>query len=468
MNVTALAMDRKPRASRCAFDRASVRSYDQDGRLHIAVSNMAREAIDQYLGEEIPNWDKLGLEPKRIYKVYRPAEELEKAVPTFNNLPILRDHIPVSAEAPQQELVIGSTGTDAVFEDGFIRNSAVIWVADDIDDIESETKREWSPGYYYTPIVENGNFNGVAYDVVMRDIVGNHVALVDEGRQGRDVVVADRQPETLKMIKSKRALMLHGAIAALIAPKLAQDSKVNLTGALRNANAKNRGKDADKVAAAVVKLVTPKLAQDEGIDVSDVVEIIRAVDGVEGAPAEDEDDIPEPGPDADDGMVNDADGDVLAKVMQFLEGKLSDEDMAALGELVGSGEQAQDEGDGDDDTGANGDDDGKKSKGAPPPPAMDRKAVGRMLAEIRQAERDVAPHIGEITVAMDSAAAVYRLALDAAGVDLKGVPTSAFKAMVALLPKPGATAAPVMAADRKAAGQSFADRFPEANTLIPS
>lgn len=463
MNVTILALDRAPRPARCAFDRKSVREYDRDGRLHVAVSNMAKEAVDQYLGEEIPGWDSLGLDPKRIYRVYRPGEELEKAVATFNNLPILRDHIPVSAEAPQQDLVIGSTGTDAVFEDGFIRNSAVIWVADDIDDIESETKREWSPGYYYTPIVENGNFNGVAYDVVMRDIVGNHVALVDEGRQGRDVVVADRQPETLKMIKSKRALMLHGAIAALIAPKLAQDSKVNLTGALRNATAKNRGKDADKVAAAVVKLVTPKLAQDEGIDVSDVVEIIRAVDGVEGAPAEDEDNIPEPGADPDDGMVNDADGDVLAKVMQFLEGKLSDEDMAALGELVGGGSEEPAE---DEEPGGEGDEPKPASEIAKP--AMDRKAVGRMLAEIRQAERDVAPHIGEVTVAMDSASAVYRLALDAAGVDLKGVPASAFKAMVALLPKPGATAAPVMAADRKAAGQSFADRFPEANNLIPS
>ena len=456
MTVTILALDRAPRKARLAFDRESVRSYDRDGRLHVAVNNMAREAVDQYLGEEIPGWERLGLEARKAYRLYRPAEEIEKAIASLNNLPILREHIPVSAEAPQQDVVIGSTGTDAEFSDGFARNSAVIWVQDDIDDIESEEKREWSPGYYYTPDMTKGKFNGLPYDGVMRDIVFNHVALVDEGRQGRDVVVGDRQPGTLQMIKSKRALMLHGALTAIIAPKLAMDAKVDLSGVFGKVSAASRGKDANKLAAAVVRLASPKLAQDEGLEVADVVAIINAVDGTEGAPTVDEDSIPDPDEDADDGMVNDADDDTLAKVMAFLEGKLSDEDMAELGNLVGG--QASDEDDGDAD-----EDDNK-----PAPPAMDRKAVGKVLAEIRAAERAVAPHIGEVTVAMDSAAAIYRLALDNAGVDLTGVPASAFGAMVAMLPKPTASAAPVLASDRKTASTSFAERFPTANTLIPS
>lgn len=467
-----LALDRKPRTARVALDRASVRRVDRDGRLHIAVSNIAKAGVDQYLGEEIPGWDALGLEPKKIYRMFRDPKELAKGVDTFNNVPILRDHCPVDADAPQQELVIGSTGTNARWDEPFIQNSAVIWVQDDIDDIESEEKRDWSPGYYYTPDMTPGQFNGLRFDGVMRDIVCNHVALVDEGRQGPDVIVADRKPEKIDMVlRSRRALYLHGALCALVAPKLAQDSKVNLTGTLKGVTAKTRGKDADKIATAVIKLVTPKLAQDEGIDVEDVVKIISAVDGnAETAPAEDEDMLDEPvsadGDPDDDGIVQDGDEDVMAKVMAFVKGKLSDEDMAELGAMLeGNAEPAGED---------EGDEDGMEAPGAPAKPAMDakafRKTAARVVTEIREAERAVAPHIGEVSVAMDSAAAIYRLALDNAGVDLKGVPTSAYKAMVAMLPRPAdADVVPaLMAADRANAGRTFAERFPEANTLIPS
>jgi hypothetical protein len=36
-----------------------------------------------------------------------------------------------------------------------------------------------------------GTYGGIKYDGVMRDIVGNHVALVEEGRAGADVHVGD-------------------------------------------------------------------------------------------------------------------------------------------------------------------------------------------------------------------------------------------------------------------------------------
>ena len=39
-----------------------------------------------------------------------------------------------------------------------------------------------------------GDYQGEPYDGLMRDIVGNHVALVREGRAGADVVVGDMLP----------------------------------------------------------------------------------------------------------------------------------------------------------------------------------------------------------------------------------------------------------------------------------
>lgn len=98
-----------------AFDRKTVRSMDRDGRLHIAVSNMSKEGVDPYYGREIPKFNSLGLDPDRVYYLYRPAEELAAGAASFNNVPILSKHIPVTAEAPQQELIIGSTGTTRMF-----------------------------------------------------------------------------------------------------------------------------------------------------------------------------------------------------------------------------------------------------------------------------------------------------------------------------------------------------------------
>lgn len=464
--MTVLALDRAPGKTRIALDRKSVRRVDRDGRLHIERSNISKATVDPYYGHEIPDGEALGLAPNKIYYLLRDPEELRKAAPTFNNLPILREHIPVNADAPQQEAIIGSTGTDAVFSDPYLQNSSVVWVRDDIDDIESSRKKEWSCGYYYRADMTPGEFNGLRYDGIMRDIVGNHVALVDQGRAGPDVVVGDELPERMKMVKSRRALLLHGALAALVAPKMAQDAKLDLRPALAGVSAKTKGKDAETIAASVVKLVTPKLAQDEGIEVADVVAIIKAVDGVDdGGEAVVTDDLPPIDEDdkTPDEITADAGDDCTARIMAFLDGKLSDEDMAQLGEIVaGEGAVVEDE-------------EPDFKPGNPPQakekPAMDaatiRKAARtdaiKEVAAMREAERAVRPHIGEVTVAMDSAAAIYKLALDHAKVDLTGVPASAYRAMVAMLPKPNAS--PTIAVDHATALGGFAERFPDASTL---
>ena len=175
-----------------AFDRASARTYDVDGRLHVSITNLSKANICEYLGREVPGYEELGLGPSKIYKAYRHPEELRKAVPTFNNLPLLSRHVPVSADEHHPNLVVGSTGTDASFEAPFLRNSLVIWSRDAIQDVEQEDKRELSAGYRYTPDFTSGKTpEGEEYDFVMRDIVGNHISLVERGRAGPDVVVAD-------------------------------------------------------------------------------------------------------------------------------------------------------------------------------------------------------------------------------------------------------------------------------------
>jgi hypothetical protein len=178
-----------------AFDKESVRSVDAQGFLHVAVSNISKAMVNDYLGAEIPDWQQLGLEPGKTYRVLRPPEELTKAAPTFNNLPLLDTHVEVGAvdleDLKLKGHVVGSTGTDAEFKSPYLQNSLVIWTAGAIEGIQSKEKVELSCAYRYTYVPGAGTFEGQAYDGTMKDIQGNHVAIVEEGRAGHDVLVQD-------------------------------------------------------------------------------------------------------------------------------------------------------------------------------------------------------------------------------------------------------------------------------------
>lgn len=174
-----------------AFDKASLRSYDQDGRMKVERSTISKAVISPYIGKEIVGWRALGLEPNKTYRLLRDPEELKAAADTFNNLPILSEHVAVSASAPRKDLVIGSTGTDAAFDGGDLTNSLVFWDGAAIGDIEAEKARELSCAYHYKPDMTPGTYEGQRYDGVMREIKGNHVALVSRGRCGPAVYVAD-------------------------------------------------------------------------------------------------------------------------------------------------------------------------------------------------------------------------------------------------------------------------------------
>ena len=102
-----------------AFDR-SMRSTDADGRLHIAVSHISKVQVAPYVGKEIPGYKELGLDPDKIYKLFRSAEELEKGAQTFARLPILSQHVPVTVDAPQPDLVIGAIGSDINFKNPYL------------------------------------------------------------------------------------------------------------------------------------------------------------------------------------------------------------------------------------------------------------------------------------------------------------------------------------------------------------
>jgi len=189
-----------------AFDKASVRTYNQDGHLIVKSAHITKANVCPYLGSEIPNAEELGLDPKKVYQLLRSPEELQKAVPTLNHKQLMFKHVAVNSKDPQKELTVGSTGTDAVWNDPYIDNSLVVWDAEAVEDIESDEKKELSAGYYYTADMTPGTYEGAHYDGRMVNIRFNHVALVVEGRVGNDVVIGD-SAENLQWCRLEEALL---------------------------------------------------------------------------------------------------------------------------------------------------------------------------------------------------------------------------------------------------------------------
>nr|DAF87059.1 MAG TPA: hypothetical protein [Myoviridae sp. ctTn33] len=360
-----------------AQDR-SLRSYDQDGRLHVESSNISKATVNPYYGSEIPNYKQLGLEPKKVYYLLRDPEELEKAAPTFNNLPLLSKHIPVSADEPQKEVIAGTTGSDTVFEDGYLKCSLAVWDAEAIAGIESGEQVELSSAYHYTADMTAGEFEGRHYDGVMRDIVGNHVALVDVGRAGRDVVVSDADPfyeRTVMKLKQGAKARIQAALKPLLAQdaELSPDELLQVIGSLTNEvqTAEDDGED-----------LPPENVENVGTDEDE------PEDGENNpAPAEPEEPAEDEEPEAPEG---------------------------------GAPKPAQDR--------------------AISKMAMDAAIKRAVEAERKRsqalatAQREVAHIVGD--VAMDDAADVYKFALEQSGIDVTGVHPSAYRAMVGMLGKP--------------------------------
>lgn len=387
-----------PNPNLMAFDRQSARSIDADGRLHVSKTNISKANVCPYFGREIPNWQELGLDADKVYRLYRDPDELAKGASTFNNLPILNKHIRVTVEEPKKENVVGSIGSDVSFDEQYLKASLCIWDAPAIAGVESERQCELSAAYYYRADMTPGTApDGEEFDGVMRDIKGNHLALVEAGRAGPDVYVADSNPFTkntdkpkketpaMKMTKLGKALAL--SLQGL-SPKIAQDSALPaLVGEAKKETFKK---------AAVLKGL---LAMDSEIDAEKADEIIDAVLGVEESPEAVELDR-ELGQDEPD-------------LMAFLAGKLSPEDLEAVKGMM---TQAKDEGYG------------------MKPEAVEEKvtaAMDSMRVEFRQLEQakvDVRPVVGDV-IGMDSAEEVYRFALGKMGHDHKDMPAAGLRTM---------------------------------------
>ena len=192
-----------------AFDEAvSFRWYDEDGRMHVDRSNLTRVQVAPYRGSEIPDWEGLNLDPVKIYYGYRPASELGKpeTIKSVIGIPIQLNHHADTPDAPAMDTRVGSTGDHAEFDGQFLSNSLHIQNEDACRRIRDGSMRELSLAYYYTPdFKSSGEYEGQKYDFTMRDIRGQHLALVEEGRAGKSCLVEDSALKGVKAMNDKTA-----------------------------------------------------------------------------------------------------------------------------------------------------------------------------------------------------------------------------------------------------------------------
>ncbi|MGF6604589.1 histone H3/H4 [Paraburkholderia sp. GAS448] len=512
---------------RLAFDRASMRSYDQDGRLHVAVTPISKANVCPYLGSEIPDCAELGLDAQRTYRLLRDPGELAKAAPTVNSIPLIdafdetgHEHIQVSAASPKKEIVVGSTGTDGVFEAPYLKNSLVVWDAKAIGGIEDDTRREISSAYYYRADMTPGTYAGERYDGVMRDIRGNHVALVRAGRAGSDVAVGDSMPgdsalesQTMSSTPlspklSRQATLVRGVLLGHLKPKLAADAQPVLTTALNPILAGLTRANWPASKASIIAALKPRLATDA--DIESLVSLLDSLDGEDT----DDDDVALDNPQQLD-AANGVDAGPIDAILEALRGKLNPDDLAEIEAKLKSLKLAGDE---DDDTaqdtppptpgtptppatsnGANGatvvrkDDDNNNNVSRPAMDAALRGAMQQVRKEartamdaamkeaVRQAAKDaetaaihrmravasaetfVMPWVGRLALAQDSAEGVYRAALETLGVNVSGIHPSAFRAILEAQPKPGMRRERI--AMDSVALKSFAERYPHAASV---
>lgn len=423
-----------------ALDRASTRTIDADGRLRVTLTNISKANVCPYKGSEIPDYQRLGLQADRIYQLYRDPDELARAASTFNQVPLLDTHVVVNAADPKQERVVGSTGTDTVFVAPYLKTSLVIWDARAIAGVESGEQKELSSAYRYRADMTPGECDGVRYDGVMRDIVGNHVALVEAGRAGPDVVVGDSQ-EKKRMTAANTARV--DAVIARIKPFLAQDADLEK---VREAIAEPKGEDKGRW--------TP-----EGYEAGGVFHPIRNSSGYSKKRAGDSD------PMMEDDQKDRAKGEDDEREDESDEDKRKREAADKRARDKKARDKARDADPDDKDQEGAEEDDKKEDKAAMDAAIAQAKrdteaSVIARLNAARQAERDVRPFVGDV-FGMDSAEAIYKFALDKIGVDTKGVHPSAYPALLKLAPVPGSQPRARMALDA-AGAKSFNERFPHA------
>ena len=176
---------------------------DENGYITIPKNPISKSGIFQYLGKSISP----ELEPDRTYNVWRPVEELNnpETIESFRLTPWIPEHVMLGAGFTPAESVgvQGVTGETVEFVGDTLYSKLKLF-GEDLKKLIKAGLKELSCGFRCQWVIQSGTFGGKPYDVIQRQIRGNHLASVDNARMGSDVRVAmDRTVFALDSIDFK-------------------------------------------------------------------------------------------------------------------------------------------------------------------------------------------------------------------------------------------------------------------------
>jgi len=169
------------------------REYDTNGWFEVKDNPLSMVGVFPYSGRSIDP----AADPDRVYMVYRPAEELgtNDCIDSFKLIPWIDNHVMLGSEdagltPSEQKGVQGVIGQDVYFDGDVLKGNIKVF-SEAMANLIANGKKELSCGYRCRYEYAPGSYNGIDYDYVQRDIRGNHLALVENGRMGPDVAVLD-------------------------------------------------------------------------------------------------------------------------------------------------------------------------------------------------------------------------------------------------------------------------------------
>lgn len=331
--------------------------------------------------------------------------------------------------------IIGTTGSNPTFEAPYLKDSITIWDGEYIAAIKNGKQQELSASYSYIPVMQKGKIGDEEYDGIMTNIKANHIALVEQGRAGSDVRVADARP--IPLFKGKKMSELNKLgnallkeLAVVFNSGRANDSngKTLLT-IIKNANKAKKTLFAQHISLG---LRTHSIANDEDIDKID--ETVGKVMDAE-CDAKDDDD-PVKVLEAEDNNQTDvnASDDDRKRILDHLD-KMNENDIKALRDHLEKQTSI-----------ATGNDEGDEPPKKEPDTAssnttandaliqLAKEEIRQELAQAAEAKEIVKPLVGDWGKANDSAEHILRSALKEHGcVPEKGTPLGSLKKMVELI-----------------------------------
>jgi len=172
----------------CRYDFSPIEKYETTPEGYLRVwASIARTGIQLYSDAD-----------GSVRKEFRPESEVAspESLASFAGKAITMEHPPVLLDSENtRNHSIGFTGTEVVYDNGFVRAVMTITDQEVIDKVMRGDVREVSAGYRVaydpTPGVTD---SGEHYDGIQKEISGNHVAIVRRGRGGPEVKLhLDRQ-----------------------------------------------------------------------------------------------------------------------------------------------------------------------------------------------------------------------------------------------------------------------------------